>query len=99
MFDALERLAKDKATSYRELGDVIGCRGKAMQRLRAIRCKLLAARKDIGKLARGLLGRAHHAHMRSQRMANGTRKQRKMRASKHHGVNAVPQQGLDRRTD
>ena len=89
MFDALERLTKDKATRHRKLGNVIGRRGKTMLRLGGVARQLLAAREDIGQLARGLLGGTHDAHPRPQRMPDRSHQQRKMRTAEYHGIDTV----------
>ena len=99
MLNALERLAKDKTARHRKLGNVIGRRCKTMLRLGCVARQLLAARENIGQLARGLLGRAHHAHSGTQRMANRPHEQREMRAAEHHGIDAVVAQRFNRGTD
>ena len=60
--------------------------------------QLLAAREDIGQLARGLLGGTHDAHPRPQRMADRSHQQRKMRTAEHHGIDTVVAQWLNRGT-
>ena len=69
-----------------------------MLRLGGVARQLLAAREDIGQLARGLLGGAHDAHPRPQRMADRSHQQREMRTAEHHGIDTVVAQRLNRGT-
>ena len=82
VLDALEWLAKDKAAGRRKLRDVVRRGGKTVHRSMPDPRQLVAPAQDVLELARCLLGRGHHAHVRAERMTDGASEQRKNACSR-----------------